>query len=256
MKLHFLGTCSGSEPMTGRHHTSTALEINGRLYFLDAGESCSYTAHLRGLDLLTTRSVIVSHPHMDHIGGLCNLLWTIRKLVRVQKRPPIAEALPVYLPSATLGQAVESLLNNAEHYLLELCSIEMKTYRPGTVMDDGDLRVTAFPNTHVQPVNGVPYSYSFLLECEGRRVAWSGDIRSCSELDDVIGEGCDALIVETGHHKIADVHAYVQGKRIGKVFFTHHGREILNDPEAAEARIFELFGNSAVLCNDGMEVEL
>ena len=256
MKLHFLGTCSGSEPMPGRHHTSTALEISGRLYFLDAGESCSYTAHLSGLDLLATRAVIISHPHMDHIGGLCNLLWTVRKLVRVQKRPAIADVLPVYLPVAAVGQAIESLLNNAEDYLLELCPIEMKTYGAGAVMDDGYLRVMSFPNTHVQPVNGVPYSYSFLLECEGRRIVWSGDIRSYSELDGAIGEGCDALIVETGHHKIADIHAYVQGKHVGKVFFIHHGREILNDPKAASERIAELFGDRAVLCNDGMEVPL
>ena len=256
MKIYFLGTCSGTEPMPDCNHSSWVLESNGKLYFFDAGEGCSKTAHLRGLDLLTTRSVIVSHPHMDHIGGLCNLLWTIRKLVRVQKRPPIAEALPVYLPSATLGQAVESLLNNAEHYLLELCSIEMKTYRPGTVMDDGHLRVTAFPNTHVQPVNGVPYSYSFLLECEGKRIVYSGDIKSYSELDEAIGEGCDLLIGETGHHLIDDVYGYVSTKSVGRFCFTHHGREILGDLQAAQQKVSELFGERGMIAFDGMKLEI
>ena len=39
MKLHILGSCSGTEPMPGRHQTSLALETGGSLYFLDAGEN-------------------------------------------------------------------------------------------------------------------------------------------------------------------------------------------------------------------------
>lgn len=69
MKLHFLGTCSGTEPMPDRKHTSFAIETGDRLYWFDAGEGCSYTAHLMGLDLLSLCKVVISHPHMDHVGG-------------------------------------------------------------------------------------------------------------------------------------------------------------------------------------------
>lgn len=47
-KLTILGTCSGTEPMPGRHHTSFTLLHDQRLYWFDAGESCSYTAHQAG----------------------------------------------------------------------------------------------------------------------------------------------------------------------------------------------------------------
>ena len=80
MILHVLGSCAGTEPMPGRHHTSVALEAGGRLYVLDAGEGCAYTAHLLGLDLMNLQAVFLSHTHMDHIGGLAHLLWTMRKL--------------------------------------------------------------------------------------------------------------------------------------------------------------------------------
>ena len=75
MKLYVFGSCSGTEPMEGRHHTSVAFEINDRFYWFDAGENCSYTAHLMGVDLLKISDIFISHTHMDHIGGLANLLW-------------------------------------------------------------------------------------------------------------------------------------------------------------------------------------
>lgn len=80
MILHVLGSCSGTEPMPGRHHTSVSLETGGKLYFLDAGENCSYTSYLLGIDQLRTDSIFISHTHMDHTGGLPELLWNLRKL--------------------------------------------------------------------------------------------------------------------------------------------------------------------------------
>ena len=43
--VHILGSCAGTEPMPGRMHTSLALTVGKRLYFFDAGEGCSWTAH-------------------------------------------------------------------------------------------------------------------------------------------------------------------------------------------------------------------
>ena len=55
--IHILGSCAGTEPMPGRNHTSLTLSVGDRLYFFDAGESCSWTAHRLGLDLLQTRAI-------------------------------------------------------------------------------------------------------------------------------------------------------------------------------------------------------
>ena len=79
-KLTILGSCSGTEPIPNRHHTSITLEHAGKLYWFEAGENCSYSAHLLGIDLATTEAIFISHTHMDHLGGLPNLLWTMRKL--------------------------------------------------------------------------------------------------------------------------------------------------------------------------------
>ena len=114
MKIHFLGTCAGTEPMPARKHSSTAIELNDTLYFFDAGEGCSYTAHNMGLDLLKIRAIFISHPHLDHVGGLCNLLWTVRKLRYHYGKKTKFDEIGVYIPTPETFDGVMKILRNSE----------------------------------------------------------------------------------------------------------------------------------------------
>lgn len=99
MKMYIFGSCSGTEPMKGRHHTALAFEINKRIYWFDAGENCSYTAHTMGVDLLSVSNIFISHTHMDHVGGLGNLLWNIRKISLMQRTFPYFGDITVHTPN-------------------------------------------------------------------------------------------------------------------------------------------------------------
>ena len=70
------------------------------------------------------------------------------------------------------------------------------------------------------------------------------------------GDGVDALIVETGHRKILDVYEYAKDKNIGMVYFSHNGREIINDIDGSIKKVNELFKGKALICNDKMTVKL
>lgn len=258
MKLHFLGTCAGTEPMLDRKHTSFVIESDGRLYWFDAGEGCSHTAHLMGLDLLSVCRVVISHTHMDHVGGLGNLFWNIRKLTTVgEKRPTRFDEIELYIPNLETWDGIRTVLNNTEGGFATQFKIVPKLVEDGVLFDDGVMRVTAFHNHHLRHNEGEPWrSFTYRIECEGQMLVYSGDLGSYSDMDEAIGEGCDAVIVETGHFGIDDVYGYMMQKEVGHVFFNHNGREVLSDREAAQKKLAEKFEGRATLCEDGMTVDL
>ena len=252
MKITFLGTCSGTEPMPARRHASVAIESQSRVYIFDAGEGCSHTAHNLGIDLLAMTKVIISHPHIDHVGGLANLIWVPRKLCSRTKKLPYYGDIELYTPSLEVWSAVEKILDISAKERYSKFNTLVHEVSAGLLFDDGILRVTAFENTHIAHENGKCLSYSYLIEGEGKRVVYSGDVKSPYELDAAVGEHCDLLMIETGHHKIDDIYEFVSKKNIDRVCFTHHGREILNGFEASKEKIDTLFGGKAVLAFDGM----
>ena len=241
--------------MPGRHHSAVVFEIGGLYYWFDAGENCSHAAYTSGLDVTRVRAVWISHMHIDHIGGLANLFFTIAKVEKMQKLTHVnGNSYDVFAPDLQKLQAVKAVsgVSSAPRNGVGFSEHEV---RDGVLFEDENARVTALHNTHLKETgeNGF-HSYSYLIEAEGRRIVYSGDVGAPAELDPFVTEGCDLLIMETGHHKVADVLRYAEKRSVSRLLFTHHGREILRDPAAAEQMIAEM-GINARICNDG-DVEL
>ena len=90
-------------------------------------------------------------------------------------------------------------------------------------------------------------------------IVFSGDVASPTELDPFVNEGCDMLIMETGHHKVTDVCAYAASRSLKCLRFNHHGREILENREHWEAYVAEFAKEhemSIVICRDGRTEEI
>lgn len=257
MKLTFLGTCAGTEPMPTRKHTAFVIEKDGRIYWFDAGEGCSHTAHLMGIDLLAVDKIIISHTHLDHVGGLANLIWNIRKMTWVKNETTKFGEIDLYIPNMNSWNGIFDVLKNAEGNWFDDFKINANLVSDGVLFDDGNMKVIAFHNHHIAGNTSAPWlAYTYRIEAEGKKIVYSGDVGKYEEMDEAIGDGCDVLIVETGHFKIDDTYEYCKNKNIGKIYFNHNGREILNDFEGSTKKIRDKFGDKALIAEDEMIIEL
>lgn len=256
MIFHTIGTCAGTEPMPGRHHTSLALETGNGLYFFDAGESCAYTSYLMGLDPRSIRAVFISHTHMDHIGGLGNLFWNVRKMTTLDHVQP-GHDIELYVPRLEAWDAIYSLLKLTEGGFETSFSINPHSVSDGIIFDDGYVKVEALHNTHLERTSPW-HSFSYRISCEEKTIIYSGDVGAYSDMKEFLRDGCDLLFVETGHHTPDKAAEYITGNGfdVKELAYIHNGWIILESRKKASEMIASAWNRRFRICEDAQSFEL
>jgi ribonuclease BN (tRNA processing enzyme) len=258
-KIIFLGTCSGTEPMVGMHHSSWILDTGDHIYWFDGGEGCAHTAYTMGVDIMKTRALFVSHPHTDHVGGISHLFFCINKLCsRYSKKLVCDNKLRVFFPDDEIFDAIITLATGGKRKMK--FDIDKQATRDGELYADENISVKAIHNRHLNEDGSRGWhSFSFLVENGGKRLVFSGDVKSPMELDEFLEGGADVLIMETGHHKVDDVCRYALSKGVKRLYLTHHGRQILEGRSYWEEFVETFSKENQIdikLCYDTMIQEL
>jgi len=149
---------------------------------LDAEENTPrYLPNVDGLDGSdpTSLGILISHPHLDHFGLLAH----------------ISTKIPV-----GMGSAARRILNAASPFMIDNWTISSQgwDYQSGVQINIGPFQITPFLIDH-----SAYDSYALLIESEGKRLFYSGDLRAHgrkAKLFEILiqnpPKGIDKLLIE------------------------------------------------------------
>ena len=240
-----------------RFNPSVALLVKDQCYLLDCGEPAAGSLFKAGIDPASVRAIFISHLHSDHIGGLAQVLSSINLARRSTKKKfrkwsvtrhdewyRSALRFPVDLLEESASPQVDLCIpsegiSGISTYLdtvylspdllpydLKIAPVEL-----GIFYDYENVSVTAINNLHLannfrynEILNSHPekelQSYSFLVEAEGKRIIYSGDIENLTELTPVL-ESANVLIVEVAHYDPIGLKFFVDKFELERVILTH-----------------------------------
>ncbi len=213
MKITFLGTSHGA-PAADRYCSSAMIETGGKTYLIDAGGPVIDLLLRKGVDLDTVKAVFTTHLHGDHIFGVIQMASLFNWYFRT------ADA-DFYLTEQAGIEAIEKVIATVDGPLCD--RVRMKLMTEGNVYDDGNIRVTSFPTKHLEGA-GRP-AYSYLIEAEGKKVLFSGDLSQQLGKGDfpayALRNEVDLMVCEMAHFGVEHVAAYLEKCRAKQLLFSH-----------------------------------
>ncbi len=199
IRITVFGSVAGF-PTEKRYNTSIGIWRGRDLYLVDSGEPTAADLARHGAAPDTLCAVFITHPHVDHCGGLPMLVqW--HQLNR-RTRP-----LTVCLPRELIRPFSDFL--DALYLLPSMLGfdLELRPVDPGRTYETPGFSVDAIPNRHVEGLaeqaraQGYPAlgeSFSYRITVDGKRLLFSGDLRDPGEILEV-ANGVDLAVIETAH---------------------------------------------------------
>lgn len=185
MRVRILG-CSGG---IGAGLRTTSLLIDDDL-LIDAGTGIG---DLSLPEMRRIKTVLLTHSHLDHTGGLPLLIDTIfetldtQVALQVHGRAETLDALRKHLFNWIIWPDFAAIPNATKPVL------HYQEFEPGTTREFGARRVTSVPVSHTVP------AVAYIVEQQGKVFAFSGDTSENDSLWDALNAlpHIDAFVVET-----------------------------------------------------------
>lgn len=205
MKITFLGTSHGiTEP--DRFTSSTLLTVGDKNYLIDAGAPIMKLLQVYGVKFNTLSDIFITHSHADHYLGLVefvNQMESFKQFEGVSVKIHGPELFPYDEMRAFLfgdGSLMSHKLGGNRHETNDNSSrISFERYAEGEIFNDGTLKITAYKTRHFAD------SHSLLVEAEGKRILFTGDLRH--DLLDfpyaALDTAADLIVMEGAHAKLS-----------------------------------------------------
>lgn len=232
LSLTCLGVGDGSAN-ADRDHAACLYRLGGVSLLVDCGEPVSRSLKALGLSSELIDGIFLSHLHSDHVGGLFMLLQGFWLEQRYKE-------LPVHLPADGIGPIRRML--QAAYLFDELLPfhLRLEALRAGQPVMTGPVRVTPYRTSHLDQLRwrfqakypGEYAAYCFLIEAEDRRIGHSADLGAPEDLEPLLGQPLDLLVCEMAHFSPEAAFAYLRGRPIRHLVFTHLHRPFWENLDA------------------------
>lgn len=254
MKITFLGTSHG---ITEKNQfcSSALISTGGKHYLVDAGAPVLTLLKNHDIPLEDVAGVFITHSHHDHFMGLAVLTQQVNEFHQFKD-----VSFPVYVPDAEDYHRMFAFIfgDPAFHGRLvytvyggltdPFCDRARRV--SAVIFDDGNLKVTAIPVDHYRS------AHAFLLEAEGKRVVFTGDL--LEDMPDypkvIIETDIDVVVTEGAHTKLnkPDVMKLLRSSRTKKLVITHRYDQANTDEMVAELMDYTHDAFETVVAFDGM----
>ena len=195
--LHVILVGTGSPlPDPSRVGPMTAVVADGRLFVFDAGDGSGRRLGQLGYSPAQVERVFLTHLHSDHFDGLGQLLLARWAGSGADTPMPVhgPDGVEPLVDGLRTAYARDAEFRVAHHGADTIkpggYGGEAITVGPGTVFDDGRVRITAFAVPH-DPVSP---AYGYAVEHAGRKVVLTGDTSAFDPPE--ITMGADLLVSE------------------------------------------------------------
>lgn len=240
MKITFFGTSHGV-PEANRRCSSTLIEIGNKRYFIDMGTQSVELLATRNMPIESINGIFITHMHGDHSNGLISFLdlcsWKFKT----------ADPL-IFLPE-DVDEAKRAIGAWLKYNHVDMRDFKLKRVVEGTVYDDGEIKVTAYRTKHAE------YSYAYLIEAEGKRVLFSGDLSYNGPSDDfptsVLDQPLDLAVCEAAHFDATEYLPIFEAKKPTKLCFNHYSDKHLKSVLEVKERLVDV---EVLRVLDGMEI--
>ncbi len=212
MKIKFLGSSHGV-PASDRYWSSTMIEINGSLYFIDAGAPVIDLVLRDGKHPNNIRAVFTTHKHGDHTAGLVGLCdicaWYFKE-----------SNFDIFLTEPGHDEKIISLVSFMENDLVvDRSRLRFKLAHEGCVYEDENIKISYIKTQHIA------VSYAILVEAEGKKILFSGDMSWMMLKEDfpvyALENHTDLVVCELAHFGLDKIEKYMDALKTDRLWFNH-----------------------------------
>ncbi|WP_188508469.1 MBL fold metallo-hydrolase [Parapedobacter pyrenivorans] len=221
----FVG-CGDAFATGKRLHTCLYLNAPHSGLLIDCGATAYYGLKTHGINIRDIDTIVISHFHGDHYGGIPFLL--LEEAVQQRQQPLTIISPPT--GHERIAQLLDQLYPGSD--VLGKLNILFKTYIPGSMLAADHFEIMAFPVAHA--AEALPHGLRIAVG--GKVISFSGDTEWTPILIE-LARDADLFICECnffdseveGHMNYKALQAYDDQLDYRHMILTHLGPEMLRN---------------------------